>query len=221
MPGYLIHLASCYPGSLSSQSFRLGVEAPDLLKGYYKRFGLEGARSKWESLRIPGIPRFDRFEKRVQQPELKGSTDGLHFGPSSSPDLTAFWNSLSLPEQYSPFWRGYLWHLATDKVFYKRLRIEELLKKKMATMQRGKKAYEKEVSQLHLYWDRTNSLVLSHYPHLFIPLELQELDVIHFVEDKNFRYISEIILLDTIDYLRKFDPLSDGIMNSIQFILEG
>ena len=91
----------------------------------------------------------------------------------------------------------------------------------MATMQRGKKAYEKEVSQLHLDWDRTNSLVLSPYPHLSIPLELQELDVIHFVEDKNFRYISEIILLDTIDYLRKFDPLSDGIMNSIQFILEG
>ena len=219
MPGYLIHFASCYPGSLSSQSFRIGVEAPDLLKTYYKRFGLNGARKKWETLRISGIPSFERFEKRVQQPPLKGSSDGLHFGKSSSPDLNAFWNSLSMPEQYSPFWRGYLWHLVTDKVFYKKLNIESLFKKKMAEAH-GKNSLEHARAELHKDWDRTNSIVLARFPHLCIPLEIQELNVINFIEDRNFCYVSELILIDTIEYLRKFDPLSDGIWHTIRFLLD-
>ena len=218
MPGYLVHFASCFPTSLKQPDFRIGVEAPDLLSFYYKHYGLEGARKKWEKLLVPGVPHFDRFASRLKDIPLRGLAYGLHYGPSSSPEVRTFWSSLSESEQDSAFWKGYLWHLFTDKVFYQRLNIETLLSVHISSASNVKEAMKREIEILHHDWDTTNSLIQKLYP-ISLPPEVKELDVVHFSDSSDTKYISKFILLTTIEYLRAFDPLSNDIMDTIQLIL--
>lgn len=220
MPGYLVHLASCYPPALDNPPFRIGVEAPDLLGKYYRLYGLEGAKEKWESLPISNLPPFERFALRIEQFPKEGTTDGLHFGTSSNPDILAFWQSLSVSEQTSSFWRGYLWHLFTDKLFYQRLNVEPLISASISTAKDYQKAKKQEVELLHKDWDRTNAKILTLYPQIQIPPEIQELDIIRFDDEKDLKYVNASILFKTIAYLRSFDPLTGGIMDTIFQLLQ-
>ena len=52
MPGYMVHFASCNEEALlENESFRKGVEAPDILKKWVKLYGVEGAAKKYEEWR--------------------------------------------------------------------------------------------------------------------------------------------------------------------------
>ena len=46
MPGYYVHLATVNPKIKENRNFIYGVEMPDLLKKYFKAYGLNGAREK-------------------------------------------------------------------------------------------------------------------------------------------------------------------------------
>lgn len=67
MPGYLIHLASCQTKLLKNRSFVLGVEAPDLLKKYYKMTkDINEVQKKYETLKTEDMPDFERLSKRIK-----------------------------------------------------------------------------------------------------------------------------------------------------------
>ena len=112
MPGYLIHLASCQTKLLKNRSFVLGVEAPDLLKKYYKMTkDINEVQKKYETLKTEDMPDFERLSKRIKQQESKHSDSGLHFGSISKPNIEACMEDLTEEEKQNPFWKGYLWHL--------------------------------------------------------------------------------------------------------------
>ena len=69
MPGYYVHLATINKKTQKNKNFIKGVEAPDLLKYYYKNYGLEEARKKYNTIKIDGMPSFSYFEDRIQQVE--------------------------------------------------------------------------------------------------------------------------------------------------------
>lgn len=104
MPGYYVHLAACKPEARKSISFVHGVEAPDILKKYFKLYGISGAKSKYNNLlKTTNMPDFQKFEKRIQQKEVMGAGTGLHYGLSSKPDTKLCWDSLSEEEKNQPF----------------------------------------------------------------------------------------------------------------------
>ena len=123
MPGYLVHYATVKPELLVNRSFMLGVEAPDILKKHLKIYGIDGARCKYNWIKTSIMPNYARFEKRILEPETIGSTTGLHYGTSSNPNVWLCWNELSEEEKNNLFFRGYIWHLLTDYIIYKRLEI--------------------------------------------------------------------------------------------------
>lgn len=68
MPGYYVHLATCRPEMRKIISFVHGVEAPDILKKYFKLYGLSGAKEKYNStLKTASMPDFQQFEERIQR----------------------------------------------------------------------------------------------------------------------------------------------------------
>lgn len=223
MPGYLIHLASTKAEALNNRSFVLGVEAPDLLKKHLKVCGgIEGARAKYEKLRTSDMPEYSELEARVQQKEKLNSTEGLHYGFSSSPDIKACWNSFSDEQKKNPFYRGYIWHLLTDAIIYGRLNFENKFQKVLEENQ-GRQNIEElqkiEVKKLHSDWDKTNSRVHNTYPEVSLPEEIQELNVVQFSEGDTV-YVDWPLLKGTIDYLRTFDPLNDNMEDIIDNIID-
>lgn len=227
MPGYYLHFAACNPEARKNLSFVRGVEAPDILKKHFKLYGLEGARAKYDSLKLDGMPEYDKFEERVQQEEKVGSKLGLHYGVSSCPDVMEFWNSLTPEEKENPFYRGYVWHLLTDILMYDRLDIDS---KYARVLEENKnhpdiKAFQKgEVKKLHTDWDKTNAKVRDTYPDVILTPEVEELGVVQFIEDGQLYYVDWEVLKYTIDYLRKFNPLTDIdgfehiIINTIEYV---
>ena len=104
MPGYYAHLATVNPVLNKNRSFIYGIEMPDLLKDYYYLYGFDYTKQKYNSIQTIDMPNFSLFEDRVQQDaDDKDSTDGLHYGWSSSPDIYLFWNSLSSNQKNSSF----------------------------------------------------------------------------------------------------------------------
>ncbi len=213
MPGYYIHLGACNPEARKNLCFVRGVEAPDILKAHFKLYGADGAREKYNSLKVEGMPEYERFASRVQQKEKIGSTDGLHYGVSSKPDVRAFWNSLTEEEKNNPFYRGYLWHLLTDILMYSRLHIEY---KYSYVLQANRhtpdmEAFEKgEMKKLHADWDKTNAKVRNTYPDVQLTQEVEELGVVQFIEDDHLDYVDWEIVKSTIDYMREFNPVDDN-----------
>ena len=67
MPGYYVHLAATNQVARRNNSFLRGVEMPDLLKTYLKRYGLVKTRKKYNELKTPDMPDFSFYEKRVQE----------------------------------------------------------------------------------------------------------------------------------------------------------
>lgn len=223
MPGYYLHLAACNSQARNNLSFLRGVEAPDILKKYFKLYGIEGAKEKYDSLKTTDMPEFEVLEKRIQEKETYGIPDGLHYGLSSKPDVTFFWESLSTAEKENPFYKGYLWHLLTDLLMYSKLDIDS---KFSAFVEKHKndKNFEElskgEVKALHSDWDKTNAKVRDTYPDVSLPKEVLELGVVKFIEDDNLHYVDWEVLKENIDFLRGFDPLNENLDSIIAEILK-
>ena len=149
-----MHFASCNPKCLKNRSFVCGVETPDLLKKYYSLYGINGAKEKYNEIKQIDMPSFDVFKERIVQKENKDSSVGMHYGTSSNPNISLFWNSLSMEEKNNPFYIGYLWHLLTDLYMYKNLDIKNKLSKKGISF---------DLNTLHRDWDKTNSKIRDAY----------------------------------------------------------
>ena len=202
----------CGGESLNNRSFVLGVEAPDMLKKHVKFFnGLDGARAKYNALRTNDMPEYNELMERILQKETADSSDGLHYGLSSNPDVRACWANLSESQRANPFYRGYVWHLISDKAIYARQRIDDKFREVMQASRNNPNIAElqkSEVQKLHRDWDRTNALVRDTYG-VALTDEVKELGVVQFIDEGELNYIDWAILKDTIDWLRTFDPLDD------------
>ncbi len=223
MPGYYVHFATCGNDTLKNRSFVLGVEAPDILKKHVKVCGgIDGARVKYESIRTDDAPDYCKLENRIQQKECYGSTDGLHYGLSSSPNVKAFWYSLSESQKNNPFYRGYAWHLLTDAITYGRLNIDAKFQKFLEA-NRGVPNIEElkknEVKKLHADWDKTNARIRDTYPEVSLPDEVKELGVVQFINDGEPVYVDWYLLRDTIEYLRTFDPIHGNMDVIIETVM--
>lgn len=223
MPGYLLHFAACADASRTNRSFIVGVEMPDILKKYYKSGGLEGANLAYKALRTKEMPDFKVFEERVQEQERDGKPCGMHYGVSSRPDIIYFWNSLSESEKKNPFWRGYLWHLITDLLMYSKLNIDakfdEFMKKNIDS-ENFKELRKAEVAKLHDDWDKTNAKVRDIYPSVSITAEVEEFGVVKYIDNNTLYYVDWPILKNTIDYLRRFNPLEDDLDEIIEQVMK-
>ncbi len=223
MPGYYLHLASCETHCLENRSFVLGVEAPDILKKHVKFCGgIEGAHAKYDSLRTSEMPDYSELLPRIQQKESANSSDGLHYGLSSNPDVRACWLGLSKKQKDNPFYRGYVWHLLTDAIMYGRLNIDAKFQK-VLTENQGQQDVEvlkkEEVKKLHADWDKTNARVRETYPGVSLPDEVKELGVVQFITEGDLFYVEWPLLKETIEYLRTFDPLNGNMEKIIVEVL--
>ena len=214
MPGYLIHLASCQTKLLKNRSFVLGVEAPDLLKKYYKMTkDINEVQKKYETLKTEDMPDFERLSKRIKQQESKHSDSGLHFGVSSKPNIDACMEDLTEEEKQKPFWKGYLWHLLTDAIIYHQLDIERIFEEVLEPYKNDhnfKKLRQETIATLHSDWDKTNLLVRLKYPEIRLPREIEELKDVEFKKGDP-EYVDWKVLESSIDLLRRFDPLNKDI----------
>ena len=220
MPGYYLHLAACGGKLLENRSFVLGVEAPDILKKHLKMFGgnIVKARAKYDSLRTEDMPDYSDFEVRVQQKEVRGSLDGMHYGKSSSTNVRAFWNGISEAQKNTAFYRGYAWHLLTDAIMYAKLDIDTRFAKVLGDKLYDEELRWKEVEKLHLDWDKTNTLVRTTYPEVALTPEVEELNVVSF-ETGELVYVDWNILKESIDFLRTFDPLNGDMEEIMEVVL--
>ena len=219
MPGYYLHLATCKGNTLKNRSFVLGVEAPDLLKKHFKIYGnVVEARKKYETLKTADMPDYSELETRIQQKETANSTTGLHYGVSSNPDIYECWNSLSETQKNNPFWRGYIWHLLTDKFIYSKLDIDAKFQK---ILDNNKNAtnMKTEVKKLHTDWNKTNAKVRDTYPEICLPEEVKELSVVQFIEEGDLFYIDWTVLKEAIEFLRNFNPLGTDMDYIIKTVL--
>ncbi len=226
MPGYYAHLATVNPVVSKNRSFIYGVEMPDLLKKYYKLGGLIYAEEKYCSFQMNDMPDFSFFEDRVQQEvEDKNSTDGLHYGWSSSPDIYLFWNSLSSNQKNNSFFLGYLWHLLGDKLVYSWLDIEGKFDNFLEWHKNDSNLstlMELEYKKLHNDWNKLNALIRDRYPDVILTPEVIELNTVKFNSDNHLDYVDWNIVKKIIDYMRSINPLeedSEKIINEIMSFL--
>ena len=77
----------------------------------------------------------------------------------------------------------------------------------------------KEVEILHDDWDKTNAKVREAYPEVKLTSEVEELNMVQFIEDGELTYVEWDLLKRTIDYLRSFDPLVENMDVIIETIL--
>ena len=215
MPGYLLHLAACKPALLQNECFRKAVEAPDLLKKWVSKLGINEARRKYSSWKEPGMPpSYCFFEERALAKD-DDQKNGLHYGYSSNPDLTAFLDTLSKDDQDNPFWRGYFWHLVTDKIMYSWLNVGETYKQELLKLMNAGHAREDvektEKKKLHDDWDRTNELVREKFNiSMPLPPEIEELNIVKFINDgQTLTYISWDKVELAIELLRAMNPLKE------------
>lgn len=223
MPGYYIHLASCGGHSLENRSFVLGVEAPDILKKHVKFLGgIEEAHAKYDSIRTSQMPEYCELKPRIQQKETAKSSEGLHYGLSSKPDVKLCWLSLSEMQKANPFYRGYVWHLLTDAIMYARLDIDskfqKILSENHGHLDIGE-IKKREVKKLHTDWDKINAHVRDTYKEVSLPDEVKELGVVQFITEGDLFYVDWSIIKETIDYLRSFDPLNGDMESIIKNVL--
>ncbi len=223
MPGYYLHLAACGGQSLQNRSFVLGVEAPDILKKHVMFCGgIEEAHAKYDSLRTNEMPEYSELLPRIKQKETASSNEGLHYGVSSHPDVKACWSSYPEIHKTNPFYRGYVWHLLTDAIIYKRLDIDTKFQKVLVEnpghleLEALKKC---EVEKLHADWNKINARVREAYPNVILPDEIKELGLVQFITEGELVYVDWLLLKETIDFLRNFDPLYDDMDAIIETVL--
>ena len=221
MGGYNFHRSTA-SGNLSPE-FIAGLFAPDIMKKWYKIWGLDGAYKKYNMIRTDKMPEFEEFSERVQQQEVCGKADGMHYGKSSLPNIMAFWNGLTKKQRENAFYKGYVWHLLGDALMYKRLDIDaKFLEFKKANKDKPNfEALRKaEVEKLHDDWDKTNVLIRDSYPDVVLPDWVTELGVVKYLTKGTLVYVNWSVLKDTIDYLRQFNPMSDDMENIIETVIK-
>jgi len=222
MPGYYVHLASSNPLARKSRSFVCGVEAPDLLKTYFKSYGLVGAKKKYDAIKTNEMPDFSSFRCRLQQEEQNGIPEGMHYGWSSSPDIFCYWNSLTLEQKKNPFYIGYLWHLLTDLLLYTYLDIDAKFVEFNAKHSNDKNLQflvEQEVKKLHTDWDITNAKIRDTYGDVLIPPEIRELGIVKFINCNRTSYVDWDVMKSIIDYMRSFNPLMENLEEVIPTVM--
>lgn len=213
MPGYMIHLGVCNDIVRENRAFILGVEAPDILKTYLKKFGIAGVEEKYDVLRVDGMPNFSELKERVGQKESGENNLGLHYGFSSNPDIKTFWCNLSEEQRNNPFYKGYLWHLITDRLMYSKLDLETKFQDRISEyLGEDKSVIEKEeLKKLHSDWDKTNYLIQEIYGVKLTP-EVEELGVVGYINDNNLSYVDWDVVKGIIDELRNVNPLTCDLM---------
>ena len=223
MPGYYVHLAACDKKARDDRSFVLGVEIPDLLKTYYKLYGINGTREKYNKLKTPIMPDFSRLSERVQQEETDNGCNGMHFGWSSNPDYMCFLSTLKEEEKQNPFFRGYLWHLLTDLLIYSFLNIEKRFNDFAKNHQNDDNLQEllnNEYKKLHNDWDKINTIIRYTYPDVMLTPEVIELNIIQYIQNENTTYVDLNIIIYLLNYLRMFNPINQPIDYLIEQIKE-
>lgn len=215
MPGYYMHLAASNPTARKNKSFTYGLEMPDLLKSYLKRYGIKETEDKYNKLKTREMPEFIMLKTRLQQKETKENNLGLHYGLSSNPDIKYYWNSLTKEQQTNPFYIGYLWHLLTDLITYKYIDIETKLSeiKDSSTL-------ELEINELHKDWDKTNAKIKQQYKDVELPQEIEELKIVKFEEKSPTKYIEWETIKKIIDMLRKNNTLEENVEMVVKKLLK-
>lgn len=219
MPGYYVHLATVNPQIKENRSFIYGVEMPDLLKTYFKIYGIDGTREKYDAIRIDKMPDFSVFKRRVQSPERKNCRDGMHYGLSSNPDIHFFWSRLTEEEKKNPFYLGYLWHLLTDLLMYSYLDIERKFDEFTQAYKKDESLIElqkQECKKLHSDWDKINSKICKKYPDVILPPEILELGIVKFLNGNHLTYVNWESVQLLIDYMRTFNPLKEDVNQIIE-----
>lgn len=221
MPGYYVHLATANAKARQNQSFICGVETPDLLKYYFKTYGMLSAEEKYNALKTKDMPHFDIFKERLKQKETTLNNKGLHYGLSSNPDILTFWNGLNEKEKNNPFYRGYLWHLLTDLLVYSYLDIDNRIEKNLRKIKKKDRSIlrNQEIKKLHDDWDKTNYKIITLYPDIILPKEIEELNIVHFINNEKTFYVNFDIIKVLIDYMQLMNPLDDDISNIIETVM--
>ncbi len=225
MLGYYVYFACCPTKALGNRSFVSGVEAPDLLKKYYEIYnGSKGAAIRFNRWRGRYTPEYKELEKRVEQKKSIGSTDGLHYGLSTNPDVRVYWDGLDEVKKakFETFYRGYVWHLLTDKLIYNRLDIEKKLKKELEENKEHvsrRRLKKMQAKKLRNDWRIVNSLIKKTYPDVKLPYEIRSINLVKYAEGE-LVYVDWEVLKKTIDYLRAFDSLNGDMDRIIKKVLK-
>ena len=230
MHSYFQYWASACPEAKQVRAFVIGLEIPDLLKDYRKKYkiGLAEANAVYEALQkeTDGLPDFSKyFSERLMQKERLGSSFGMHFGKKLCPNVKAFWNWVPDSEKANPFWRGYLWHLISDRVINPRLNINQKIKtlsetKKISQKELGTFMQEEVTPILEKDLHKVNILLSDAYSDVQMTPEVEELGItLHAYPDMELSFIDWNVFIQSIDWLRSYDPLASNIDDTIEEIL--
>ena len=230
MHSYFPYWASACPEAKQVRAFVIGLEIPDLLKDYRKKYknGLAEANAEYSILQeeTDGLPDFSKyFSERLMQKERLGSSFGMHFGKKLCPNVKAFWNWVPDSQKANPFWRGYLWHLISDRVINPRLNIN----KKIKTLSETKKISQKELGTfmqeevtpiLEKDLHKVNILLSDAYSDVQMTPEVEELGItLHAYPDMELSFIDWNVFIQSVGWLRSYDPLAPNIDDTIEEIL--
>lgn len=230
MHSYFPYWASACPEAKQVRAFVIGLEIPDLLKDYRKKYknGLAEANAVYEALQkeTDGLPDFSKyFSERLMQKERLGSSFGMHFGKKLCPNVKAFWNWVPDSEKANPFWRGYLWHLISDRVINPRLNINQKIKtlsetKKISQKELGTFMQEEVTPILEKDLHKVNILLSDAYSDVQMTPEVEELGItLHAYPDMELSFIDWNVFIQSVGWLRSYDPLAPNIDDTIEEIL--
>lgn len=230
MHSYFQYWASACPEAKQVRAFVIGLEIPDLLKDYRKKYknGLAEANAVYKTLQeeTNGLPDFSKyFSERLMQKERLGSSFGMHFGKKSCPNVKAFWNWVPDSQKANPFWRGYLWHLISDRVINPRLNINQKIKtlsetKKISQKELGTFMQEEVTPILEKDLHKVNILLSDAYSDVQMTPEVEELGItLHAYPDMELSFIDWNVFIQSVGWLRSYDPLAPNIDDTIEEIL--
>lgn len=230
MHSYFQYWASACPEAKQVRAFVIGLEIPDLLKDYRKKYknGLAEANAVYEALQkeTDGLPDFSKyFSERLMQKERLGSSFGMHFGKKLCPNVKAFWNWVPDSQKANPFWRGYLWHLISDRVINPRLNINQKIKtlsetKKISQKELGTFMQEEVTPILEKDLNKVNILLSDAYSDVQMTPEVEELGItLHAYPDMELSLIDWNVFIQSVGWLRSYDPLAPNIDDTIEEIL--
>lgn len=230
MHSYFPYWASACPEAKQVRAFVIGLEIPDLLKDYRKKYknGLAEANAEYSILQeeTDGLPDFSKyFSERLMQKERLGSSFGMHFGKKLCPNVKAFWNWVPDSQKANPFWRGYLWHLISDRVINPRLNINQKIKtlsetKKISQKELGTFMQEEVTPILEKDLHKVNILLSDAYSDVQMTPEVEELGItLHAYPDMELSFIDWNVFIQSVGWLRSYDPLAPNIDDTIEEIL--
>ena len=159
------------------------------------------------------------------QKERLGSSFGMHFGKKLCPNVKAFWNWVPDSQKANPFWRGYLWHLISDRVINPRLNINQKIKtlsetKKISQKELGTFMQEEVTPILEKDLHKVNILLSDAYSDVQMTPEVEELGItLHAYPDMELSFIDWNVFIQSVGWLRSYDPLAPNIDDTIEEIL--